>query len=173
MAIETVFWPGFLRFRFMFLLPYHASWVYKTNQPSRYTTSYNTNIPLGIIGILHYRLMNEIEIYKTKDGKTEVEVRFDEDTVWLSQPQLVTLFKSSKTNVSEHLTSIFRTGELDKKSTVRKFRTVRPEGKRMVTRNTAYYSLDVIISIGYRINTKRGIQFRQWATQRLKDYLVT
>ncbi len=116
--------------------------------------------------------MNKIEIYKTKDNQTQVEVRFDEDTVWLSQSQLVELFKSSKANISEHLTSIFNSGELEISSTVRNFRTVRREGKRQVTRNIDHYNLDVIISIGYRVNTKRGIQFRQWATQRLKDYLV-
>lgn len=116
--------------------------------------------------------MNEIEIYKAEDGHVSVEVRFEGESVWLTQAQLVALFKSSKANISEHLKSIFQSGELDEEVTVRKFRTVRKEGKRQVSRGIDHYNLDVIISVGYRVNTKRGIQFRQWATQRLKDYLV-
>ena len=116
--------------------------------------------------------MNEIEIYKDKDNETQIEVKFESDTVWLSQAQLVALFDSSKANISEHLSNIFESTELDTESTVRKFRTVRREGKRNITRNIDHYNLDVIISIGYRVNSKRGIQVRQWATQRLKDYLV-
>ncbi len=116
--------------------------------------------------------MNEIEIYTTPDGKTELQVRFDVDTVWLSQAQLVDLFQSSKANISEHIKGIFASGELESGATVRNFRTVRMEGKRQVTREIEHYNLDAIISVGYRVNTARGIQFRQWATQRLKDYLV-
>jgi prophage maintenance system killer protein len=116
--------------------------------------------------------MNQIEIYKDKDNQTQIEVKFEEDTVWLNQAQLVVLFGSSKTNISEHLSNIFDSIELESGATVRKFRTVRKEGKRTISRNIDYYNLDVIISIGYRVNGKRGIQFRQWATQRLKDYLV-
>jgi death-on-curing family protein len=115
---------------------------------------------------------NHIEIYSASDGTARVEVQFEQDTVWLTQAQLVTLFDSSKANISEHLKSIFETGELERQATVRKFRTVRSEGKRQVSRDLEYHNLDVIISVGYRVNTKRGIQFRQWATQRLKDYLV-
>ena len=115
---------------------------------------------------------NQIEIYKSPDGATQVQVTFEEETVWLTQAQLVVLFASSKANISEHITSIYSSGELQSSATVRKFRTVRQEGKRMVTRELDYYNLDVIISVGYRVNTKRGVQFRQWATQRLKDYLV-
>lgn len=110
--------------------------------------------------------MNRVEIYKTTDNQTQVVVKFDEDTVWLTQSQLVDLFESSKANISEHLKNIFKAGELKNIPTVRK------EGKRQVTRNIEHYNLDVIISVGYRVNTKRGIQFRQWATQRLRDYLV-
>lgn len=116
--------------------------------------------------------MSEIIIYQTPDSQTQVEVQFEDETVWLSQAQLVDLFKSSKANISEHLKSIFKSGELESKATVRKFRTVRNEGNRKVTRDIEHYNLDVIISVGYRVNTIRGIQFRQWATQRLKDYLV-
>ncbi len=116
--------------------------------------------------------MNEIIIYQTQDNQTQLEVRFDGDTVWLSQAQMVELFASSKANISEHLKSIFQSGELDNLSTVRKFRTVRKEGTRNVSREIEHYNLDVIISTGYRVNTQRGVLFRQWATQRLKEYLV-
>lgn len=116
--------------------------------------------------------MNEIEIYKTTEGKTQIEVKFDKDTVWLTQGQIVTLFQSSKANISEHTKHIFNDGELEKNQTVRKFRTVQIEGKKEVSRELTHYNLDLIISVGYRVNSKQGTQFRQWATQRLKDYLV-
>ncbi|SEA18573.1 death-on-curing family protein [Arachidicoccus rhizosphaerae] len=116
--------------------------------------------------------MREIEIYSTKDGDIEVEVQFDGNTVWLTQRQLIDLFESSKANISEHVKHIFESGELDRSSTVRKFRTVQMEGKRKVERLLEHFNLDVIISVGYRVNTKRGIQFRQWATERIKAYLV-
>lgn len=116
--------------------------------------------------------MSEIVIYQTPDNQTQVEVQFEGETFWLNQTQLVALFNSSKANISEHLKSIFKTGELSELATVRKFRTVRQEGKRLVSREIEHYNLDVIISLGYHVNTQRGIQFRQWATQRLKDYLV-
>lgn len=108
--------------------------------------------------------MNDIIIYKSQDKKTEIQVKFDGDTVWLNQFQLVELFNSSKGNISDHINNILKTGELNQKATVRKFRTVRKEGKRNVEREIQFYNLDVIISVGYRVNTKRGIQFRQWAT---------
>jgi prophage maintenance system killer protein len=115
---------------------------------------------------------NQIEIYQDIDGQTGLEVRFEQGTVWLTNNQLVELFDSSKANVSEHIKHIFQSKELEESSTVRKFRTVQKEGERQVTRQRVHYNLDVIIAVGYRINTKRGTQFRQWATQRLKDYLV-
>jgi hypothetical protein len=113
-----------------------------------------------------------IEIYQLPDNQTEVEVRFEEDTVWLTQAQIVTLFESGKSNISEHITHIFESDELDPKTTVRNFRTVQIEGPRRVERNRIHYNLDVVISVGYRVNTKQGIRFRQWATQRLKTYMV-
>ena len=116
--------------------------------------------------------MNEIEIYKDKDNQTQIEVKFEEDTVWLNQAQLADLFKGSRTNIVEHIKNIYKTGELEELSTCRKFRQVRKEGKRSVERQIDHYNLDIIISVGYRINSKRGTQFRQWASQRLKDYLV-
>lgn len=116
--------------------------------------------------------MNEIEIYKDKDNQTQIEVKFEEETVWLNQAQLAGLFKGSRTNIVEHIKNIYKTGELEEASTCRKFRQVQKEGKRSVERQIDYYNLDIIISVGYRINSKQGTQFRQWATQRLKDYLV-
>ena len=116
--------------------------------------------------------MNEIEIYKDKDNQTQIEVKFEEETVWLNQAQLAGLFKGSRTNIVEHIKNIYKTGELEEASTCRKFRQVQKEGKRNVERQIDHYNLDIIISVGYRINSKQGTQFRQWATQRLKDYLV-
>ncbi len=100
---------------------------------------------------------NQIQIYTSREGQTQIEVQFDGDTVWLSQSQLIDLFESSKANISEHIKRIFLSCELSAESTVRKFRTVRFEGKRQVLREIEYYNLDVIISIGYRVNSKRGI----------------
>lgn len=116
--------------------------------------------------------MSEIVIYQTPNNKTELEVKFDGETVWLTQYQLAELFQGSRTNIVEHIKNIYKTSELDENSTCRKFRQVQKEGKRTVERQIDHYNLDVIISVGYRINSKRGTQFRQWATQRLKDYLV-
>jgi prophage maintenance system killer protein len=116
--------------------------------------------------------MNSIVIYNSLTDGTSIDVNFDGETVWLTQKQLVALFTSSKANISEHLKDIFYSQELDQSSTVRNFRIVQKEGKREVARYIEHYNLDVIISIGYRVNTKKGIQFRQWATARLKDYLV-
>jgi prophage maintenance system killer protein len=115
---------------------------------------------------------SKIEIYKNKDKDIAVSVQFEADTVWLTQAQMVELFNSSKANISEHIKHIYDDKELNKKTTVRKFRTVQKEGNRQVTRDRDHYNLDMIISVGYRVNSKRGIQFRQWATVRLKDYLI-
>lgn len=114
----------------------------------------------------------EILIYESQDHQTQVEVMFDEETVWLNQSQLAALFKGSRANIVEHIQNIYKEGELDEVSTCRNFRQVQLEGKREVKRNIEHYNLDVIISVGYRINSKQGTQFRQWATKRLKDYLV-
>lgn len=116
--------------------------------------------------------ISEIILYQNENHQIELLVLFDGDTIWLTQSQMVELFSSSKANISEHITQIFKSTELDKDSTVREFRTVRKEGSRNVARTLEYYNLDVIISVGYRVNTKRGVQFRQWATQRLKEHLV-
>ena len=114
---------------------------------------------------------NEIIIYQP-DENLALDVRVEDESVWLTQSQIVELFDSSKANISEHLKHIFESGELAKETTVRKFRTVRREGNRSVTRNIDFFNLDVIISVGYRVNTVRGIQFRQWANKVLKEYLL-
>ena len=115
-------------------------------------------------------LQGELAIYHNDD--TKIEVVLKDDTVWLSQSQIVQLFQSSKANISEHIKSIYQQNELDKDSTVRNFRTVRVEGNREVFRNITYYNLDVIISVGFRVNTKIGIHFRQWANNILKNNLL-
>jgi len=116
--------------------------------------------------------MSEVIIYTTSDNQTNVEVKFEEETVWLNQYQLAELFDGSRTNIVEHIQNIYKSGELDEEATCRKFRQVRQEGQRKVERQIDHYNLDIIIAVGYRINSKRGTQFRQWATQRLKDHLV-
>lgn len=115
---------------------------------------------------------NKIEIFKSSDSLIEVQVQFDGDTAWLKQAQMVELFDSSKANISEHIKHIFAEGELSLSSTVRKFRIVQTEGQQQVARDREHYNLDMIISVGYRVNSRRGIQFRQWATRRLKYNLV-
>lgn len=116
--------------------------------------------------------MNQVEIYKTQDGKAQIEVQFEGDTVWLNQKQLSELFDNTVSNVNIHIRNIYREKELSKNSTIKESLIVQKEGKRMISRKIEYYNLDVIISVGYRVKSKRGTQFRQWATQRLKDYLV-
>lgn len=116
--------------------------------------------------------MNEIEIFKTPDNVTEITVRFDGETVWLNQNQLSELFETDRTSVLKHLQNIYETTELLESSTFAIFAQVRKEGKREVKREILHYNLGAILSVGYRINSKRGTQFRQWATQRLKDFLV-
>ena len=116
--------------------------------------------------------MSEIIIYKTKDNQAQVEVQFKNETVWLNRQQLSELFGRDVKTIGKHVNNVFNDGELDMHSTVAKFATVQTEGERSVEREIEYYNLDVIISIGYRVKSQRGVQFRQWATQRLKDYLV-
>ncbi len=114
----------------------------------------------------------EIVIYQTDDGDTKIDVRFVDETVWLTQAQLCELYQTSKSNISEHIKNIFDEGELDEISTVRKFRTVQTEGERTVTRNVTYYNLDMIISLGYRVKSIVATNFRRWATERLKEYMI-
>ncbi len=114
----------------------------------------------------------EIVIYRADDGNAKIDVRFVDETVWLTQAQLCELYQTSKANISEHIKNIFEEKELDEESTVRKFRTVQEEGSRTVTRTLTYYNLDMIISIGYRVKSVIATQFRRWATERLKEYMV-
>lgn len=115
---------------------------------------------------------NQIVIYQTPDGETSIDVSLDQDTVWLSQNQMAELFQSSKQNISLHVNNIFNEGELDKNATVKESLTVQNEGKRAIKRKVEQYSLDVIISVGYRVKSRRGIQFRIWANTILKEYLI-
>ncbi len=115
---------------------------------------------------------SQIKIYKTPEGKTSIEVKLEKETVWLSLKQMSDLFKRDKSVISRHINNIFKEEELEKHSTVAKYATVQKEGEREIVRNIEYYNLDVIISVGYRIKSKRGTQFRIWANQILKDYLI-
>ncbi|MDR0767837.1 MAG: virulence RhuM family protein [Methanosarcinales archaeon] len=112
-----------------------------------------------------------IILFKTDDEKIAVDARFDEETAWLSLDQMAELFERDKSTISRHIKNVFDEGELELTSTVAKFATVQNEGDREVTRQIDYYSLDVIISIGYRVKSQRGVQFRQWATKRLNEYI--
>ncbi len=117
-------------------------------------------------------LDSSLILYQTEDGQTRIEVRLLDETVWLSQAQMCELFDKDKRTISEHIHNIFKEGELQPVSTVRKFRTVQTEGSREVAREIDFYNLDVIISVGYRISSHRGTQFRMWATARLKEYII-
>lgn len=112
---------------------------------------------------------SEILLYKADDGNIKIQVRLENNTVWLNQSDMVELFQSSKSNISEHIRHIFNEGELDENSVVRNFRTTASDGKNY---NIQYYNLDVIISVGYRVKSLRGTQFRIWATERLREYLI-
>ena len=114
---------------------------------------------------------SSLEIYRS-EGETQIDVRFENETVWLSLNQISSMFARDKSVVSRHLKNIYSSGELDQNSTVAKNATVQIEGGRQVIRELEFYNLDVIISIGYRVNSKVGTHFRQWASQRLKDYLI-
>lgn len=115
---------------------------------------------------------NQIQIYQSEDGQVSLQVSLENETVWLTQAQMAQLFDKDVRTVNEHIGNVFSEGELTKDSTIRKFRIVRQEGKRQVQREIEHYNLDVIISVGYRVKSKRGVQFRQWATGVLKKFLV-
>jgi hypothetical protein len=114
----------------------------------------------------------ELILYQTEDGKTKIEVRLQDETVWLSLSQMAELFQIDKSGISRHLKSIYETGELKPAATIANFATVQQEGSRSVQRELEYYNLDAIISVGYRVNSIRGTQFRIWATQRLREYII-
>lgn len=124
-------------------------------------TDSNTNIQLAS--------NDEILIYQSQDGVIKIDVLFEQETVWLNQNQLCVLFGKTKSTISEHIKHIFEEGELDERSVVRNFRTTASDGK---SYETNFYNLDVIISVGYRVKSHQGTQFRQWATQRLRDYII-
>ena len=115
---------------------------------------------------------NNIVIYQSEDGKTKIDVKLEEETVWLSQQQMAELFNTSRSNIIEHINNIYAEEELSKNSTCQNFRQVRKEGKRNVSREIPFYNLDMIISLGYRIKSKIATNFRKWATERLKEYMI-
>lgn len=125
----------------------------------------NNNIPKN-------EYNGEIVIYQSEDGKTKIDVRFENETVWLTQQQMAELFNTSRTNIVEHIQHIYEEQELDEISTCRKIRQVRQEGNRQVSREMVYYNLDMIISLGYRVKSLIATQFRRWATERLKEYMI-
>lgn len=120
------------------------------------------------------KTVNEIIIFTPKDGDSEFKIVLDEsqDTVWATEQQIINLFGKARRTISEHIKNIYKEGELDKKATWREFRQVQKEGDREVSRNVSSYNLDVIISIGYRVKSKTGIEFRKWATSKLKEHLI-
>jgi len=117
-------------------------------------------------------MKGEILIYQNTDGNIKIDVRLEEETVWLTQDQMATLFGKGRSTITEHIGNVYEEGELEQNSTSRKFRLVRKEGTREVEREIDYYNLDVIISVGYRVKSPQGTQFRIWATQRLKEYII-
>lgn len=117
-------------------------------------------------------MTSDILIYQNQDGNIKIDVRLQEETVWLTQDQMATLFGKARNTITEHIQNVYEEGELEQNRTSRKFRQVRTEGKRAVEREIDHYNLDVIISVGYRVKSVQGTQFRIWATQRLKEYII-
>jgi len=117
-------------------------------------------------------MSQQIEIYTSADGQAQLRVALDKDTVWLTQAQMAELFGKDVRTVNEHIGNLFSEQELDRAATIRKFRILRKEGNREVNRDIEHYNLDVVISVGYRVKSQRGVQFRQWATKTLKQHLV-
>ena len=114
----------------------------------------------------------EIVIYTSEDGSVSLDIKLENETIWLTQDMMTKLFETTKQNISLHINNIYKDEELDKTSTVKEFLTVRKEGNRTVSRNIEYYNLDMIIAVGYRVNSKRATQFRKWATSTLKEYIT-
>lgn len=115
---------------------------------------------------------SEMLLYQDRDGVIKVDVRLEDETVWLTQEQMASLFGKGRSTITEHIRNVFEEGELEQDRTCRKFRQVRQEGERLVERDIEYYNLDVIISVGYRVKSSQGTQFRIWATQQLKEYII-
>ena len=114
----------------------------------------------------------EIIIYTSEDGSVLLDTKLENETIWLTQDMMTKLFETTKQNISLHINNIYKDEELDKTSTVKDFLTVRKEGNRTVSRNIEYYNLDMIIAVGYRVNSKRATQFRKWATNTLKEFIT-
>jgi hypothetical protein len=117
-------------------------------------------------------LSSEIVIYTSEDGRTKIDVRMENETVWLTQTQMAELFQTTPQNITLHIKNLYSEGELEQEATCKEYLQVQTEGSRQVSRSTKFYNLDVIISVGYRVKSPRGTQFRIWATQTLKEYLV-
>src|SRR5882724_3421489 len=115
---------------------------------------------------------SSIVLYQTEDGRTRIQCRFENETIWLTQAHLADLFQKDVRTINEHLVNIFEEGELSREATIRKFRMVRLEGARQVAREIEHYSLPAILAVGYRVRSPRGTQFRQWATARLSEYML-
>ncbi len=115
---------------------------------------------------------SEIILYQTEDGRTRLEVKLANETVWLSQKQMADLFQKDVRTINEHLQNVFGEGELQREATIRNLRIVQIEGKRSVERDVEFYNLDAVMAVGYRVKSQRGTQFRQWATQRLSEYII-
>ena len=120
----------------------------------------------------NYFQKGEIVIYTSEDGSVSLDTKLENETIWLTQDMMTKLFETTKQNISLHINNIYKDEELDKTSTVKEFLTVRKEGNRTVSRNIEYYNLDMIIAVGYRVNSKRATQFRKWATSTLKEYIT-
>lgn len=114
---------------------------------------------------------DQIVIYQTEDGQTQIDVRLENETVWLTQAQMAELFQTDRTSIVRHINNIYKVEELDRESTCAKIAQVQIEGNRTVKRNIPYFNLDMIISVGYRVNSKRGVKFRQWANRVLKELI--
>src|ERR1035441_7335915 len=115
---------------------------------------------------------SDLILYQTEDGRTRIQCRFENETVWLTQALISELFEKDVRTINEHLVNIFDEGELSREATIRKFRIVRIEGKREVAREIEHYNLDAVLAVGFRVRSHRGTQFRQWANGRLNEYLV-
>ena len=128
--------------------------------------------PARLLDVTDGLTKSRLLLYETEDGRQRIEVRLEDETVWMTQVTMADLFQTSKQNISLHLKNIFDEGELPSEATVKEYLTVRTEGSREVNRRLAHYSLEAIIAVGYRVRSRRGTQFRQWATERLNEYLV-
>ncbi len=128
--------------------------------------------PFKIVGRFRREEQNNIVIYQLDDGKTKIDVKIADEIVWLSQQQMAELFSTSRTNIIEHINNIYAEEELDKNSTCQNFRQVRKKRNRIVNREISYYNLNMIISLGYRIKPKIATNFKKWATERLKEYMI-